>query len=465
LKSFFKQVTIYGVLPVAGKFIGFFLVPIYARVFSSAEFGIVELLVTLAHFLMFACNLEFYTAIGRFFYDSNSIDERKKLISTGLFLTLFFTITVVIAAIFAEGIIIDKYIKSNDYLLAYRLSIIWLFLSSLYTYLSVIPRYDKKPKLYVAINIASLLIRVGSTITYVLYFKWGVTGVIAGHITGSVVSLILNAVVSWKYIGLHFIWPYAKKIAKFAIPIVPGLLIVGFWNPLSRTLISEHYSIETVGYVGFALRITSLMTIISSAISLAWNPILFEEYKKPEFSKQFEKISTIFGLIVYWGTTFFAFLAPEIINFIGTEVYSKSSTLIGFFAFYNAIDILRRLRGFGALIVNKTYLYTVTEILGVAIGVSCIILFKHLGIVGIGFAFLFSSLIKYIVLVKYSRNILKAKFHSINEFITITIILTAIILVLAQTSFILRIILFIGSTAYVIYCLKDFLQNPLNTIK
>ena len=80
MKSFFKQVTIYGVLPVAGKFIGFFLVPIYARVFSSAEFGVVELLVTLAHFLMFACNLEFYTAIGRFFYDSNSLDERKKLI-------------------------------------------------------------------------------------------------------------------------------------------------------------------------------------------------------------------------------------------------------------------------------------------------------------------------------------------------------------------------------------------------
>ena len=459
MKSFFKQVTIYGVLPVAGKFIGFFLVPIYARVFSSSEFGIVELLVTLAHFLMFACNLEFYTAIGRFFYDSNSIDERKKLISTGLFLTLFFTITVVIAAIFAEGIIIDKYIKSNDYLLAYRLSIIWLFLSSLYTYLSVIPRYDKKPKLYVAINIASLLIRVGSTIAYVLYFKWGVTGVIAGHITGSVVSLILNAVVSWKYIGLHFIWPYAKKIAKFAIPIVPGLLIIGFWNPLSRSLIANHYSMETVGHLGFALRITSLLMIINSAVKLAWNPMLFEEYNKPTFKKNLKQISDSVGIIVYWGIISLTLLSPEIVKYIGTAEYSHSVILIGFLSLQGGLEILRRLRGFGPLLNNKTYILTFNEIVGILVGVGLIIALKPLGIIGIGLAFSAPSIIKYILLISYTKRVVYINYHTLKEIVFIITLIVSILLVMYCNLFVLRILIIAFITYFTLPELKQVIKK------
>lgn len=397
---------------------------------------------------MFACNLEFYTAIGRFFYDSNSIEERKKLISTGLFLTLFFTIIVVLAAILAEGIVVDKYIKNNDYLQAYRLSIIWLFLSSLYTYLSVIPRYDKKPKLYVAINIASLLVRVGSTIAYVLYFKWGVTGVIAGHITGSVVSLILNAVVSWKYIGLHFIWPYAKKIAKFAIPIVPGLLIVGFWNPLSRSLIANHYSMETVGYLGFALRITSLLMIINSAVKLAWNPMLFEEYSKPTFKKNLKQISDSVGIIVYWGIISLTLLSPEIVKYIGTAEYSQSVILIGFLSFQGGLDILCRLRGFGPLLNKKTFILTFNEMIGIVVGVGLIIALKPLGIVGIGIAFTVPSIIKYIFIVNYTKKVVSVNYHTKKEFIYLLILVLSILIVTFYVFLIFRILMFLLVTYF-----------------
>lgn len=408
---------------------------------------------------MFACNLEFYTAIGRFFYDSDSIDERKKLISTGLFLTLFFTIIVAIAAIFAEGIIIDKYIKSNDYLLAYRLSIIWLFLSSLYTYLSVIPRYDKKPKLYVAINIASLLVRVGSTIAYVLYFKWGVTGVIAGHITGSVVSLVLNAVVSWKYIGLHFIWPYAKKIAKFAIPIVPGLLIIGFWNPLSRSLIANHYSMETVGYLGFALRITSLLMIINSAVKLAWNPMLFEEYNKPTFKKNLKQISDSVGIIVYWGIISLTLLSPEIVKYIGTAEYSQSVILIGFLSLQGGLEILRRLRGFGPLLNNKTYILTFNEIVGILVGMGLIIVLKPLGIAAIGLAFVAPSVIKYILLINYTKKVVNINYHTLKEIVFIITLIVSILLVMYYNHFVLRILIIAFITYFTLPELKQVIKK------
>ncbi len=459
MKSFFKQVSIYGILPVVGKFIGFFLVPIYVRIFSAAEFGIVELLVTLVNFLMFACNLEFYTAIGRFYYENDSSAEKKKLVSTGLYLTLFFTSIVVFFAFLAEDSIINFYLKSNNYRFAYRLGIIYLIFAAIYTYLSVLPRYDKRPKLFVVVQTISILIRVGSTIFYVLYLKWGVIGVIAGHLTGAFAASLLNVIISRKYIGTCFDWQYAKDIAKFAIPLVPGLLLVGFWNPLSRSMISEFYSLEAVGYLAFAIRITMFMAIINGAINMAWNPILFEEFKKPDFIKNLEKVSFSVGTLVFSCALVITLLAPEITFILGSKEYAPSIVLIGFLSFQGGLEILRRLRGFGPLIYNKTYIYTINEIIGITVGVILIIVLNPLGIIGIGLAFLIPSLLKYLLLVRFTCLRVNIDYHKTTEILLVVMLNISIMLLIFDINPFIRYISLLFVTGFVMNKGKKKLFN------
>src|SRR5690606_37020273 len=157
------------ILPVVGKFAGFFLIPIYTRLFSSAEFGMLELLMTLIKFLLFACSLEFYSAIGRFFYERELLSDKRKLISTGLILTIITSFIISIGSFQLEHYISDIYLNSHLYWFEFRLCLIWLFLEATSTYLSVIPRYEKKPKKYVLISVTSLLVRVSFTVLYVLF--------------------------------------------------------------------------------------------------------------------------------------------------------------------------------------------------------------------------------------------------------------------------------------------------------
>lgn len=436
MRDFLKQISIYGILPVAGKFVGFFLIPIYVRVFSTAEFGMVELLITLAQFLMFGCNLEFYTAIGRFFYEKENLEERRKLISTGLMLTFLFTIIVVVISIFSEDWVMLHYLKSTDYRLAYRLSIVWLFFAAFYTYLSVIPRYDKKPRLYVRINLASLLLRVGSTIFYVLVLDWGIDGVIAGHITGALTASFLNAIVSWKYLGLCYDKKMAADIIKFAVPIVPGLLLVGLWQPLSRNFVSVFYSLESLGLLAFALKVTSLMLILNSAIGLAWNPMLFEDHKKTNFRENLKIISQFMGIIIFCSAIAFSLLSPEITKYIGTTEYESSMILFGFLSFQIGLEILKRIRGFGPLILNKTYLLSLNEILGIMVGVVLLYVLKDFGLVGIGIAFLTPSILKYFFLVGYTSWAMQHNFYNNNETIYLAmLILSNLMLIYSSSAF------------------------------
>ncbi len=429
MKDFLKQVSVYGILPVVGKFAGFILIPIYARQFEAYEFGIVELLVTLAHFLMFACNLEFYSAIGRYFYEKNNLEERRGLISTGLFLTVIATLIVVTIAFLYEDRVVSYYLEGGNYKQEYRISLIWLIFSAFYTYLGVIPRYEKRPKVYVAINVSSLLVRLGTTILYILVLDLGIAGVLYGHLTGAFVASVSNFIVSYKYIGLHFNLREANRIIKFSTPIVPGLLIVGFWQPLSRSIMANYFSIKEVGLFAFAIRITSVLQMLNLAVKLAWNPMIFENYKKESFKKDLYKISKSMGILSLSAVICLTLLAPEIALYIGTTEYAESGVLIGFLSLAGVLEILRRLRGFGPLIQKKTYLLSLNEFIGIGLGLAMLVLIgSRLGLVGLGLAFTVPPLIKYLQLVWYTEKNLKFNFFSYQEVVLLVFLIGTIVL-------------------------------------
>jgi len=444
LKGFFKDISVYGILPVIGKFAGFFLIPIYTRVFSSYEFGIVELLVTLASFLMFACNLEFYSAIGRFFYERDTLFNKRMLISTGLFLTLFFTVIVILLFLSLENIIIFKYLDAGDYQFEYKLALVWVFFSAIYTYLGILPRYDKKPKLYVLITGSSLLVRIGSTILYVLVFNAGIAGVIYGHITGSFLSTVLNAIVSGKYLRFMFSWEEAKEIMKFAFPLVPGLLLIGLWHPLSRSFISKFYSVETVGLLSFAVRITSVMAILNSAIQLAWKPLLFENLHKDSFKNDVVSISRIVVFATLYTSVILSLFSPEICLYIGTKEYYDSAVLIGFLSLTSSIEILTGIRGFGPLVTKKTYQLSMFDLIRVMFGLGILFLIKDkFGLFGIGLAFTLPAFIKYILLVSITSKKLDIKFHNKTEILLTMILALCIIAIFLSPRLLIRFTAFI----------------------
>ena len=120
--------SIYGILPVAGKFIGFFLVPVYARVFQSTELGQIELITTLVSFLVFLINLEFYTSIGRYFYEKETIEKQRILVSTGLWMAVLSTLIVLLFCFLFQDSILRYYL--NDPSLSYVLKIGFIYLEN-----------------------------------------------------------------------------------------------------------------------------------------------------------------------------------------------------------------------------------------------------------------------------------------------------------------------------------------------
>ena len=409
---------------------------------------------------MFACNLEIYTAIGNFFYKKDNLKEKQILVSSGLFLTIFFSIIVILLLILNEKLVLNYFFNSLKYHYEFKISLIWLFIAAIGTYLGVIPRYTNQQKTFVLISAISLLIRAGSTVFFILTLNTGIVGVIYGQIIGASFSLVFNAWITKKYIVSHFQWSEIKSIVHFAFPIVPGVLLIGLWQPFSRSLISKFYSMEDVGLLSFAVRITSVLEIANYGIRYAWLPMLFENHEKENFKTEVTKISKLVGVLAFTAAIALTLLSPEIAKYIGTKEYQESSILIGFLAFSSVFEILRNVRGFGPFILKKTYLLTLAEIGGICLGLLFFILFSSkLGLFGIGFLFLVPSFFKYISLSIYTGKAIGVKFFYVTEIFFYVSIAISMFLVYLNESIIARGTFMILIIGYFLYTLIGVINN------
>ncbi len=451
VKEFLKNISIYGILPVVGKFLSFLLVPLYAKMFSVEEFGMIDVIDVFVFFLLLLTSFEIPTALGRYFYESEDGNYKKTIISTGLYLTLFFTVIFTSLAFLLEESILTNYIGSTQYAYVFRLALIWLFVSSINTYLSFIPRYSNKPKQYVIVSLISISTKLLSTVLFVVVLRMGLEGVFWGYICGSGLSCIIYYLIARKYIGFEFSVSLAKKLILYAAPLMLGVLAMGTWAPLSRYLILSFFPLAVMGYYSFSSRIISVNSIIHTALGTAWKPMLFENkdiLTQADYIKRISGLMSLLSLSIGITLTIFA---PEITLLIGKSDFLGGIAFIGLLALASTIKALTELRGFAPYLTDKTYIVSVTNVLALLICAIIMILAKNrLGIVGIGLVMILYETINYIFLTFYSYKSYRIPLHNTYE------IGLVLLLILAELSIMYSLTLFIRGTLFLILALYVF---------
>ena len=397
MKKFIKSFSIYGLIPVFGKFISILLLPLYTRVLTPEDYGAQDVLVQLAIFFTFLINLELYSGVGRYFYDKKDIIEKKKLISTGLWLTLIFGVIIVLLAFIFNSALYNPFFETQKHIIAFYLTILWAPISAIYTYFSVVMRYEQKPKLYFALSNIQLIIRILATILFVVVFRLGVMGVILGHIVGELIAILMFGFFLRQYFGFYFDKLDLKSILSFSLPMTPAVLIISFQKPLIRYLTVNYLSIIELGYYTIALQIASILSFVQSGLQSSWNPYLYEMIQKPDYENEVKKIYNMFLSITSLFCLLIIFNGKLLLKILTTPAYFPAASIIGFVTVTSMLEIIRQISGCGPIIGKKTKYVTYIELVAsIATVLFFVALHHYIGIIGLAVAFLGMILVKFI---------------------------------------------------------------------
>jgi O-antigen/teichoic acid export membrane protein len=321
-KKLASDTVIYGTSSIVGRFINWWLMPLYVSLFSPEVYGIVTNLYSyVAFFMVF---LTYGMETGFFRFASNS-ENPEKVYSTSL-LSLFSSslLFIVIIVLFKSNLAaLIQYESHPEYIL-------WLSVILAIDAVTAVPfarlRLNSRPIKFATIKLINIACNIGfnlfflilcpklisanpdSIVNFVYSENIGVGYVFISNLLASLTTLILLLPDMLK-ISFQFDKELFSKMLKYSLPIlVVGL--AGIANQhIDKILIpflvpEDQNPMEELGIYGAGVKIAVLMNMFIQAFRYAFEPFFFSKAKGSDDKNMHAgimKYFVIFCLLIFLG--------------------------------------------------------------------------------------------------------------------------------------------------------------------
>lgn len=331
LKKTGKHSIVYGLGNLVSKIIAFLLVPVYTRVLTPSEYGILSLITVSLSITAIVLNMGMQTTLFRFYiFDYTDEKNRKKLVSTILIFLNVTSILLIFILIYFSDNISSLLFSNIEY--SFYLKIVFVatfFEINSHISLSLL-RSQEKSKIFSIFTIIRLVIQISFILFFVVYLREGVVGALKGILISQIIFYVINLPVIIKNIDFSFSFKILKKALRFGIPLIPVAISSWIMTMIDRIFLERIYDASVVGIYTIAYNFGMILNLLFvSPVQLAWAQIKWTIIKKEEEAKN------IFSYIMTYYMTIGVFLLIGIVL--------SSENIIRIFttpAYYSAIEIV-----------------------------------------------------------------------------------------------------------------------------
>ncbi len=279
-----KNIIAFGLNQALGKMLGLFLLPVYTRFLSPADYGIVELFNAWGGFVIPIIALGLPDAGFRFFWDRQDQQWHRKL--TGSITYMFGVIALVVIAGAVLSLCSTARAGSGGLLMLkgteiYVLLAIYALVSAAGMYFQNIIRARNQLLLFVATSNAGALAGAAVGLFLVVIKGWGFAGLIWGMSSGCLCITVFSILANRDLLRLKEILrpdlALARKLLAYGLPLVPTA--VG-WTAIlfaDRLLLGWLSGTDDVGLYGVAMRFASIIFLWNQIFYMAWQYVALSE--------------------------------------------------------------------------------------------------------------------------------------------------------------------------------------------
>ena len=169
-----KNIILYGLADVITKCIAFFVFPIYAYLFSTDEFGVMALVITMGGLLGTISNIGMNNAVQRYYFEKPL--AKAYVVSSGFWISIVWA---VITTLLFIGV---TYGMKNILFLKFGIHFHYIFLNLISNFIMIIfifsqnvARLHFAPIKFMVVTLINNLLGVGLGLICIIYFELGLT--------------------------------------------------------------------------------------------------------------------------------------------------------------------------------------------------------------------------------------------------------------------------------------------------
>lgn len=332
LKGVLRDSIVYGVASVLTKGLAIFLLPIYTRVLSPADYGAFELLITLGSLANLVVALEITQGLSRYWSEISEPSKRTRLASTCLSFTIIMYMIFLIVGLLGAQQFSILLLGDSRYLLEYKLGISYIAINGVYYLMMNQLRCEMRSKSYALAGVTYALLMLVFTIIYCIWLNLGMVGVMLGQLTAVVFASLLCLWLLRNTFFFQFDIGMLCDMLRFSAPLVPAGLAVFISLYINRFALNHFGSLEDVGHFGLGSRIAGMASLLIMGVQAALTPLVYQHYREPETPGQIARLFSWFMSLALVGCLFLSLFARELLLLFSTSDFMVAAALVGVLA-------------------------------------------------------------------------------------------------------------------------------------
>jgi O-antigen/teichoic acid export membrane protein len=328
-KGLWYHSLIYWLGIVLSKLASFLLIPIFTHYLAPADYGTLELLTTTTGVLALLIAGRLTTAVFRFYHIAESETDKRRVMSTalllGLSLAMFFGVILFWTAPYVSRLVLGSAEHTYLFRIIFASTLLGIVQDLALTYL----RIHERSILFVAINLARVLLMLTLNVVFIAVFGLGILGALLGPII--VASLFMPALVAhvlWQT-GLGFDRRLTGRIVRFSAPLVPSALAIFVVHFSDRYIMREFGTLEQVGIYAVAYKFGMLVSaLIGQPFGLIWGNRLHTYYWDPNRDALYNKTLSGLSFVLCVAATGLSLFIDEVLMVMTPSAYWSAAPLV-----------------------------------------------------------------------------------------------------------------------------------------
>jgi O-antigen/teichoic acid export membrane protein len=338
LKQLGKDSLVYGVGGIIARGIGFFLLPVYTRLFTPGEYGTIEMLTVLNSFLASLLTMGMDSAQSFYFFDQKKLGQKAQ---AGVVTAIFqwratCGVGIVLLATFISPVLNRFFFNSRLSWEYFAIAFGGALFAQLMSQSAEVYRLLYRPWSYISITLLDTLSSAAIAIVLIVFLRLGMLGFFIGVLSGSIIAAFLGW---WRikgyidfsewYIGW---WP---RLLKFGGPLVPAALAMYVLTTADRWFINHYHGEDILGLYAVGAKFAMLIAVGVNTFRQGWWPVAMDSMHSEDGPALFRTIARLYMGFGSACVVILTALSPYLVSWFTTPAYFAAYPIVGILSWYS----------------------------------------------------------------------------------------------------------------------------------
>lgn len=374
IRQLIGESAVYGISGVLGRLIGFFLIPVYTRVFTPADLGTIALIdATVALATMLAV-LGLDNASARWFYDSPRDEDRRETIASSFWCQLAAAVVMAGLLIAFAAPISRLLCGTDEHASLVRLAAAVMPLGVAVRAFSGWLRLRRKAPAAATFITFRSLVTVGLVMLFVVAWHRGLIGLYAARLWAVGLSAVVSIWLLGPWIDPRRVrWSRLSQMLAFGLPLVPAAVGAWIMTSADRFVLRIFWPQEVVGLYDLGAKVASGVALAIIAFQQAWGPFAYSIMGKDEAPRVYARVLDVYAFFGCWLAAAIGLFAPLLLRVMATEQFYPAASCVAILVFVHLFIGARYIAGLGSGIAKRSA--PVAMAVGVGAGVNLLLNF------------------------------------------------------------------------------------------